>query len=60
MIRIEAGSSIPYLGFLWDLSVSLKSLISEAGFYNIIPIIPFTAISERCFIFFLFESIGVS
>jgi hypothetical protein len=41
MIRVEAGSSIPYLGFHWELSSSLKSMISEAGLYNIIPNIPF-------------------
>jgi hypothetical protein len=34
-IRVEAGRSIPYLGFRWDLSSSVKSLISEAGLYNI-------------------------
>jgi hypothetical protein len=50
MIRIEAGSSIPYLGFYWDLSSSLKSAISEAGLYNIITNISFTAISARYFI----------
>jgi hypothetical protein len=31
MIHIEATSSIPYLGFLSDPSLSLKSLISEPG-----------------------------
>jgi hypothetical protein len=30
MILVEAGSSIPYLGFHWDLSSSLKSMIGEA------------------------------
>jgi hypothetical protein len=64
MILVEAGSLIPYLGFQWDLSSSLKIVISEAGLYNIIPNISFTAISARCIIiFFLFDSIdsmGVS
>jgi hypothetical protein len=45
MIRVEVDSSIPYLGFHWDLSLYLNSVISEAGFYNIIPNISFTAIS---------------
>jgi hypothetical protein len=49
MIRIEAGSSIPYLGFLWDLSLSLKSMVSEAGFYNMIPNIPFYR--DKCAVF---------
>jgi hypothetical protein len=31
MIRIEVGSSIPYIGFHSELSSSLKSLISEPG-----------------------------
>jgi hypothetical protein len=60
MIRIEAGSSIPYLVWSWDYSLSVKSNISEAGLYNIIPNISFTAISARCFIFFLFQPMGVS
>jgi hypothetical protein len=60
MIRIEAGSSIPYLCFLRDPSLSLKSVISEAGLYNVIPNISFTAISARCFIILLFESMDVS
>jgi hypothetical protein len=60
MIRIEAGSSIPYLGFHWDLSSSLKSVISEAGLYNIIPNIPFYCKSARCFNILLFQSMGVS
>jgi hypothetical protein len=60
MTRIEAGSSIPYLGFHWDLSSSLKSVSSEAGLYNIIPNISFTAISARYFIFCYFESMDVS
>jgi hypothetical protein len=60
MIRIEAGSSIPYLGFNWDLSSSLKSVISEAGLYNIIPNISFTAISAPVSLFCFFESMGVS
>jgi hypothetical protein len=64
MIRVEAGSLIPYLGFHWDLSSSAKSLFSEADLYNILPNISFNAISARCFIFFfLFDSIdsmGVS
>jgi hypothetical protein len=60
MIQIEAGSSIPYLGFHWDLSSSLKSMISEAGLCNIIPNISFTAISARCFIILPFQSMGVS
>jgi hypothetical protein len=55
MIRIEAGSLIPYLGFHWDLSSSLKSVISEAGLYIIIPNISFSATSAR-----YFESMGVS
>jgi hypothetical protein len=54
MICIEAGSSIPYLGFHWDLFSSLKSVISEAGLYNIIPNVSHTAISARCFIILLF------
>jgi hypothetical protein len=47
MIRIEAGSLIPYLDFHWDLSSSLKSVISEAGLYTIIPNIPFIPIGAR-------------
>jgi hypothetical protein len=61
MIRIEAGSSSPYLGFHWDLSSSLKSVISETGLYNIIPNIPFYR--DKCALFSIFcffESMGVS
>jgi hypothetical protein len=60
MIRIEAGSSIPYVGFLWDPSLPLKSVISEAGLSNIIPNISSTVINARCFIILLFELMGVS
>jgi hypothetical protein len=60
MMRIEVGSLIPYLGFLWDPSLPLKSVISEAGWYNIIPNISFTAISGRCFNILLFELMDVS
>jgi hypothetical protein len=59
-IRVEAGSSIPYLGFHWDLSLPVKSLISEADLYNIITNIPFVPISARCFNILLFDSMGVS
>jgi hypothetical protein len=52
MIRIEAGSSIPYLGFHWDLSSSLKSVISEAGLYNIIPDI--LLYCDKCALFSIF------
>jgi hypothetical protein len=52
MIRVEAGRSIPYLGFHWDLSSSLKSVISEAGFYNIIPNIHFYR--DKCTLFHYF------
>jgi hypothetical protein len=52
MIRIEADSSIPYLGFHWDLSSSLKSVFSEAGLYNIIPNIPFYR--NKCALFSIF------
>jgi hypothetical protein len=56
MIRIEVvRSSIPYLDWNWDHSSSLKSVISEAGLYNIIPNISFTAISARYFNILLFQ-----
>jgi hypothetical protein len=54
MIRVEAGSSIPCLGFHWDLSSSLKSVISEAGFYNIIPNIHFYSDKWALFHYFAF------
>jgi hypothetical protein len=54
MIRIEAGSSIPYLGFLWDPSSLVESMISEAGLYNIIANIYFIPISARYFNILLF------
>jgi hypothetical protein len=54
MILIEVGSSIPYLGFHSELSSSLKRLISEAGWYNKLPKIPFTVISARYFNILLF------
>jgi hypothetical protein len=60
MIRVEAGSSIPYRCFHWDLPLPVKSLVSEAGLYNIIPNIPFVPISARCFNVLLFELVGVS
>jgi hypothetical protein len=60
MIRIEVGSLIPYLGSHSELSSSLKSVISEAGLYNIIPNISFVPISARCFNSLLFEPMGVS
>jgi hypothetical protein len=47
MIRVEAGSSIPYLGFHWNLSSSLKSVISEAGLYRTIPNIRFVSMSAQ-------------
>jgi hypothetical protein len=44
-----------------DHSSSVKSNISEAGFYNITPNISFVPpISARCFIFLLFQPMGVS
>jgi hypothetical protein len=60
MIRIEAGSSIPYLGFLWDRSSLVESMISEAGSIQRKQYFFYTAISARRFIFPLFESMGVS
>jgi hypothetical protein len=60
MICIEVGSSIPYLDLHSELSSSTKSLISEAGLYNIIPNISFVPISARCFNNLLFEPMGVS
>jgi hypothetical protein len=52
MIRIEAGSSIPYLDFHWDLSSSLKIVISEVGLYNIIPNI--RSYPDKCVLFSIF------
>jgi hypothetical protein len=49
MIRVEPGSSNPYLDFHWDLSSSLESVSSEAGFYNIIPDISFYR--DKCALF---------
>jgi hypothetical protein len=61
MIRVEAGSLIPYLDSHSELSSSLKSVISEAGFYNIIPNIPFYRDKCALFQYFaFFESMGVS
>jgi hypothetical protein len=60
MILVEVVSSIPYLGFHWDLSSSLKSLMSEAGLYSIIPNIRVVPISVRSFNILLLESICVS
>jgi hypothetical protein len=60
IIRIEAGSSTPYLGFHLDLPPSYKSVIIEAGLYRIIPNIRCVPISARCFNILLFESMVVS
>jgi hypothetical protein len=61
MIRVEAGSLIPYLVRSWDHSSCAKSLISEAGLYNIIPNITFYRDKSALFsIFCFFESMGVS
>jgi hypothetical protein len=54
MILIEAVSLIPYLVRNSDLSSSVKGKISEAGLYDSVPNIPFTAISARCFVILLF------
>jgi hypothetical protein len=61
MIRVKAGSSIPYLVRSWDHSLCTKSLISEVGLYNIVPNITFYR--DKCALFSIFcffESMGVS
>jgi hypothetical protein len=60
MIRVEAGSLITYLGFLWDLSLSRISVISEVGFYNIIPNIPSYHNKYAVFQYFAFLNQWVS
>jgi hypothetical protein len=52
MIRIEVGSSIPYIGFHSELSSSLKSLISEPGFTRRKV---FLLYRDRCAIFQYFD-----
>jgi hypothetical protein len=54
MIRIEAGSSIPYLGFHWDHSSSVKSVISKAELFKIGGIFSLTSISACDFVILLF------
>jgi hypothetical protein len=52
-ILIEAVSSIPYLVRNWDLSSSVKSKISEAGLYNIVP--NFLFYHNKCALFRCFD-----
>ena len=52
MIRIEVGSSIPYIGFHSELSSFLKSVISEPGFTRRKV---FLLYRDRCAIFQYFD-----
>jgi hypothetical protein len=52
MVRIEVGSSIPYLGSYLEISSSLKRLISEAGIVQYLTKYPFYR--DKCALFHYF------
>jgi hypothetical protein len=60
MIRVEAGSSIPYLVLNLVLSSPCTSLIYEPGNIQRKQYFFYTAISVRCFNILLFDLMGVS